>query len=89
MQCAEDYVRYCCRHLLDNCRADLNFINSMIDKTAIARLEQVGACAPHLRAAAFAWERPSRPYCAWGVGDAASAGLRCCGHSLRAPTASL
>ena len=20
MQCAEDYVRYCCQHLLDNCR---------------------------------------------------------------------
>lgn len=43
MQCAEDYVRYCCRHLLDNCRPDLEFINSMIDKTAIARLEQVAS----------------------------------------------
>ena len=42
MQCAEDYVRYCCRHLLDSCRPDLEFINSMIDKGAIARLEQVG-----------------------------------------------
>ncbi|KAL4434001.1 hypothetical protein ABPG75_000442 [Micractinium tetrahymenae] len=41
MQCAEDYVRYCCRYILDNCRPDLEFINSMIDKTAIARLEQV------------------------------------------------
>lgn len=41
MQCAEDYVRYCCRFLLDNCRADLEFVNKMIDNTAIARLEQV------------------------------------------------
>ncbi|GAB4818156.1 hypothetical protein N2152v2_005202 [Parachlorella kessleri] len=41
MQCAEDYVRYCCHYLLKNCRADLDFINNMIDKTAIARLEQV------------------------------------------------
>lgn len=41
MQCAEDYVRFCCRYLLDHCRPDLDFINSMIDKTAIARLEQV------------------------------------------------
>ena len=35
-------MRYCCHFLLDNCRGDLEFINSMIDKTAIARLEQVG-----------------------------------------------
>ncbi|KAL4441815.1 hypothetical protein ABPG77_003731 [Micractinium sp. CCAP 211/92] len=41
MQCAEDYVRFCCRYLLDHCRPDLDFISSMIDKTAIARLEQV------------------------------------------------
>ncbi|PSC73030.1 asparagine-tRNA cytoplasmic 1-like [Micractinium conductrix] len=41
MQCAEDYVRFCCRHILDNCRPDLEFINGMIDKGAIARLEQV------------------------------------------------
>lgn len=41
MRCAEDYVRYCCRFLLDNCRQDLEFIVKMIDKTAIERLEQV------------------------------------------------
>lgn len=43
MQCAEDYVRFCCRHILDNCRADLEFIVSMVDKGAIDRLEQVRA----------------------------------------------
>lgn len=86
MQCAEDYVRYCCRHLLDNCRADLNFINSMIDKTAIARLEQVGAFARR----SFRLGASEPPLLRLGVGDAASAGLRCCGHSLRrAPPASL
>lgn len=41
MQCAEDYVRYCCRHLLDHCQGDLAFVTSMIDKTAVERLEQV------------------------------------------------
>uniref|UniRef100_A0A7S0US18 asparagine--tRNA ligase n=1 Tax=Polytomella parva TaxID=51329 RepID=A0A7S0US18_9CHLO len=43
MQCAEDYVRYCCKHLLATCRADLDFIQKMIDPTCIARLEQVAA----------------------------------------------
>ncbi|KAI7843684.1 hypothetical protein COHA_002584 [Chlorella ohadii] len=41
MQCAEDYVRFCCKFLLDSCRPDLEFIAKMIDKTAIERLEQV------------------------------------------------
>lgn len=43
MACAEDYVRFCCNHLLTNCKADLEFINNMVDKDAIARLEQVAA----------------------------------------------
>lgn len=37
-------MRFCCRHILDNCRPDLEFINGMIDKGAIARLEQVSSC---------------------------------------------
>jgi asparaginyl-tRNA synthetase len=41
MQCAEDYVRFCCKYLLEHCMPDLNFINKMIDSTAIARLQQV------------------------------------------------
>lgn len=41
MQCAEDYVRYCCKFLLDNCRQDMDFVVKMIDATAIERLEQV------------------------------------------------
>mmetsp|Transcript_39810 Transcript_39810/g.100963 ORF Transcript_39810/g.100963 Transcript_39810/m.100963 type:complete len:623 (-) Transcript_39810:96-1964(-) len=41
MQCAEDYVRYCCKYLLANCMPDLEFIVKMIDPTAIERLQQV------------------------------------------------
>ncbi|KAG2442354.1 hypothetical protein HXX76_002440 [Chlamydomonas incerta] len=43
MQCAEDYVRYCCKFLLENCKPDLEFINKMVDNTALARLEQVAS----------------------------------------------
>lgn len=42
MRCAEDYVRFCCKYLLEHCMPDLAFINKMIDATAIARLQQVG-----------------------------------------------
>ena len=48
MQCAEDYVRFCCRHVLDTCRPDLEFITKMIDPHAIERLEQV-ASTPFMR----------------------------------------
>ena len=43
MNCAEDYVRWCCNHLLANCKGDLEFITKMIDPEAIARLEQVAS----------------------------------------------
>lgn len=43
MQCAEDYVRYCCKFLLENCKSDLEFVTKMIDKTAVERLEQVAS----------------------------------------------
>eukprot|EP00879_Flechtneria_rotunda_P014346 GHRR01014986.1.p1 GENE.GHRR01014986.1~~GHRR01014986.1.p1 ORF type:complete len:573 (+),score=204.73 GHRR01014986.1:186-1904(+) len=41
MRCAEDYVRYCCRFVLERCRPDLQFIVRMIDPNAISRLEHV------------------------------------------------
>lgn len=41
MQCAEDYVRFCCRRVLERCPDDMDFINKRIDKTAKARLELV------------------------------------------------
>lgn len=43
MSCAEDYVRFCCKHLLSHCRSDLEFITKMIDKEAVSRLEQVAS----------------------------------------------
>lgn len=42
MRCAEDYVRYCCRWVLDHCQADLDFITKMYDATVKDRLTQVG-----------------------------------------------
>jgi asparaginyl-tRNA synthetase len=41
MRCAEDYVRYCCRFVLERCMPDLQFIVKMIDSKAIERLQHV------------------------------------------------
>lgn len=41
MQCAEDYVKFCCEHILANCKKDLEFICKFIDAEAIQRLEIV------------------------------------------------
>lgn len=48
MTCAEEYVRFCCKHVLEHCRPDLEFITKMIDPHAIERLEQV-ANTPFIR----------------------------------------
>ena len=37
----EDFIKYCVRWALDNCRDDLEFLNKMIDNGLIARLESV------------------------------------------------
>ena len=41
MDLEEDFIKYCVRWALDNCRDDLEFLNKMIDKTLIERLESV------------------------------------------------
>ena len=41
MDLEEDFIKYCVRWALDNCKDDLAFLNQMIDKTLIARLESV------------------------------------------------
>ena len=41
MQCAEDYVRHCCKHLLKTCRKDLEFFQKMYDKNCLERVENV------------------------------------------------
>ena len=41
MDLEEDFIKYCVRWALDNCTDDLEFLNKMIDKTLIERLEGV------------------------------------------------
>ncbi|MBR0048858.1 MAG: asparagine--tRNA ligase [Prevotella sp.] len=41
MDLEEDFIKYCVRWALDNCKDDLEFLNKMIDKTLIDRLEGV------------------------------------------------
>ncbi|XP_057862195.1 asparagine--tRNA ligase, cytoplasmic 1 [Cryptomeria japonica] len=48
MNCAEDYVKFLCQWLLDNCLDDMKFIADKIDKTAIDRLQKI-VSAPFAR----------------------------------------
>jgi asparaginyl-tRNA synthetase len=41
MQLAEDFIKYCIRWALDNCRDDIEFLNNMFDKGLIERLNFV------------------------------------------------
>lgn len=41
MDLEEDFIKYCVRWALDNCKDDLDFLNSMIDKTLLGRLQGV------------------------------------------------
>ena len=41
MDLAEDFIKYCVRWALDNCKDDLEFLNNMIDKTLLERLNFV------------------------------------------------
>jgi asparaginyl-tRNA synthetase len=41
MDLAEDFVKYLIRYALDNCREDLEFLNTMIDKALLERLRFV------------------------------------------------
>jgi asparaginyl-tRNA synthetase len=41
MQLAEDFIKYCVRWALDNCREDIEFLNNMFDKELIERLNFV------------------------------------------------
>ncbi|CAK0787728.1 hypothetical protein CVIRNUC_010950 [Coccomyxa viridis] len=43
MNCAEDYVRHCCKVLLETCQTDLGFITKMVDKEAMDRLRKVAS----------------------------------------------
>jgi len=41
MDLEEDFIKYCVQWALDNCKDDLMFLNKMIDKTLIERLQGV------------------------------------------------
>lgn len=41
MELIEDCIKYCIRYVMDNCPEEINFFNSMIDKTLIERLNHV------------------------------------------------
>ena len=41
MDLAEDFIKFCVKWALDNCKDDLEFLNKMIDKGLIERLEGV------------------------------------------------
>eukprot|EP00911_Craspedida_sp_UC1_P000725 UC1_evm1s555 len=48
MQCAEDYVRFCCSAVLEECLPDMEFMTKRIDKTALDRIRLV-AKTPFVR----------------------------------------
>eukprot|EP00035_Acanthoeca_spectabilis_P034859 m.31218 g.31218 ORF g.31218 m.31218 type:complete len:607 (+) comp6913_c0_seq1:110-1930(+) len=48
MTCAEQYVQYCCKHVLETCRPEMEFFVEKVDKQAIKRLETV-ASTPFVR----------------------------------------
>ena len=41
MDLEEDFIKYCVRWALDHCKDDLQFLNQMVDKGLIARLEGI------------------------------------------------
>ena len=41
MDLAEEFIKYCIRYALENCRDDIEFLQQMYDKDLIARLEGV------------------------------------------------
>ena len=41
MDLEEEFIKYCIRWALDNCKDDLEFLNNMVDKGLIERLEKV------------------------------------------------
>ncbi|XP_024514931.1 asparagine--tRNA ligase, cytoplasmic 1 [Selaginella moellendorffii] len=43
MNCAEDYVKFLCQWLLDNCYDDMEFMTKMWDNTALDRLKLVAS----------------------------------------------
>mmetsp|Transcript_42244 Transcript_42244/g.99191 ORF Transcript_42244/g.99191 Transcript_42244/m.99191 type:complete len:581 (+) Transcript_42244:78-1820(+) len=49
MQCAEDYLKYCARTVLETCSPDLDFFTLRVDKEVRQRLEQLASPEPYAR----------------------------------------
>lgn len=47
MTCAENYVQYCIKYILEHCQQDLNFFNKFIDKTLLKRLQNLAEATVH------------------------------------------
>lgn len=45
MNCAEDYLKFLCRWLLQNCSDDMKFITKRIDQNIVDRLQSVPSCS--------------------------------------------
>lgn len=41
MSCADDFFKFLCKWILDNCSEDLKFVSKRIDKTCIAHLQSM------------------------------------------------
>lgn len=41
MNCANDYFKFLCKWVLENCSEDMKFVSKRIDKTSIDRLESM------------------------------------------------
>jgi asparaginyl-tRNA synthetase len=43
MECAESYLKFCVRYVLDHCREDIQFFDKFVENGLIARLEHVAS----------------------------------------------
>ncbi|KAE9600820.1 putative asparagine--tRNA ligase [Lupinus albus] len=48
MNCANDFVKYLCKRVLENCSQDLKFVAKRIDNTCIDRLQQIVSVSPEM-----------------------------------------
>ncbi|OIW17646.1 hypothetical protein TanjilG_28996 [Lupinus angustifolius] len=48
MNCANDFLKYLCKRVLENCSEDLKFIAKRIDNACIDRLQQIVSVSPEM-----------------------------------------
>lgn len=41
MECADDFLKFICKWILDNCKEDLKFISKRVDKHIVDRLQSI------------------------------------------------